>query len=52
LSLAANRLEAHERAERLFWLVESVWQAIKRGDDPGVAYDAAMRSDAARAKRR
>jgi hypothetical protein len=27
--------------ERLFWLVESVWQAIKRGDDPRVAYDAA-----------
>jgi hypothetical protein len=31
--------------ERLFWLVESVWQAIKRGDDRGVAYDAAIRDD-------
>jgi hypothetical protein len=30
--------------ERLFWFVESVWQAIKRGDDPGRAYDAAMAS--------
>jgi hypothetical protein len=30
--------------ERLFWLVESVWQAIKRGDDPGRAYYAAIAS--------
>jgi hypothetical protein len=30
--------------ERLFWFVESVWQAIKRGDDPGRAYDAAITS--------
>jgi hypothetical protein len=30
--------------ERLFWLVESVWQGIKRGDDPGRAYDTAVAS--------
>jgi hypothetical protein len=29
----------------VFWLVEAVWQAIKRGDDPGVAYNAAIRDD-------
>jgi hypothetical protein len=29
--------------EKLFWLVESVWQAIKRGDDPSAAYDAGKR---------
>ena len=30
--------------ERVFWFIEAVWQAIKRGDDPGRAYDAAMAS--------
>ena len=37
--IALRRLVGKRRVsqkdKRLFWLVESVWQAIKRGDDPG-----------------
>ena len=43
--LVGERRVSRKDKERLFWLVESVWQAIKRGDDPGVAYDAAIRDD-------
>jgi hypothetical protein len=43
--LSAKRRVSQKDKERLFWLVESVWQAIKRGDDPGVAYNAPMRDD-------
>jgi hypothetical protein len=39
--LVGKRRVSRKDKERLFWLVESVWQAIKRGD-PGVAYDAAI----------
>jgi hypothetical protein len=42
--LVGKRRMSRQDEERLFWLVESVWQAIKRGDDPGVAYDAARRN--------
>jgi hypothetical protein len=49
--IALRRLVGKRRVsqkdKRLFWLVESVWQAIKRGDDPGVAYNAAIRDDEA-----
>jgi hypothetical protein len=40
--LLGKRRVSRQDQERLFWLVESVWQAIKRGDDPGIAYDAAI----------
>jgi hypothetical protein len=43
--LVGKRRMSQQDKERLFWLVESVWQAIKRGDDSGVAYDAAIRDD-------
>ena len=47
--IALRRLVGKRRVsqkdKRLFWLVESVWQAIKRGDDPGVAYNAPIRDD-------
>ena len=57
--IALRRLVGKRRVsqkdKRLFWLVESVWQAIKRGDDAsgpafacrtlGGAYDAAIRDD-------
>ena len=36
--LVGKRRVSRKDKERLFWLVESVWQAIKRGDDPGVAH--------------
>jgi hypothetical protein len=42
--LAGKPRVSPQNQERLFWLVESVWQAIKRGDDPGRAYDAAIAS--------
>jgi hypothetical protein len=35
--LVGKRRVSRKDKETLFWLVESVWQAIKRGDDPGVA---------------
>jgi hypothetical protein len=50
--LVGKRRVSRRDQERLFWLVESVWQAIKRGDDPGVAYDAAIGTDAIRASSR
>ena len=43
--IAGKRRMSRRDKEKLFWLVESVWQAIKRGDDPGTAYDAAIRDD-------
>jgi hypothetical protein len=43
--LVGKRRMSRQDKEKLFWLVESVWQAIKRGDDPGTAYDAAIRDD-------
>ncbi len=43
--LVGKRRVSRKDKERLFWFFESVWQAIKRGDDLGVAYDAAIRDD-------
>jgi hypothetical protein len=43
--LVGKRRVSRKDKERRFWLVESAWQAIKRGDDPGIAYDAAIRDD-------